>query len=200
MRRSNVRGLLLDIKKYLTIFTVNVLDNDKLHVDFKPLFQCVLIYTTLNSLSELQKSYQADRKVRYSIYCLVHSSHHHQAQSDLILPTPLPLASLSALTQEISGFFIVESHVLETTGNFRSARDVEELWDALSARLTVAIDAALEKETNPDVFLNVKESLLSFIMTLEVCKLYTVSLPSLTLYADPFVLDNISTVLHHCFV
>jgi hypothetical protein len=80
----------------------------------------------------------------------------------------LPLASLPSLTQEISGFFIVESHVLETTGNFRSARDVEELWDALAARLTTAIDAALEKETNSEVFLNVKESLLTFIMTLEV--------------------------------
>ncbi|KAF5321792.1 hypothetical protein D9619_000672 [Psilocybe cf. subviscida] len=168
--RSNRVGSAVELITYEKI-EFNVLDNDKLHVDFKPLFQCILIYTTLNSLSELQKSYQADRK----------------AQSDLILPTPLPLASLPALTQEISGFFIVESHVLETTGNFRSARDVEELWDALAARLTAAIEAALEKETNSEVFLNVKESLLSFIMTLEVHWL---------LY-DTFVLDSISTILHH---
>lgn len=42
---------------------VNVFDNEKLHVDFKPLFECIHIYTTLNALAELQKSYQADRKV-----------------------------------------------------------------------------------------------------------------------------------------
>lgn len=45
----------------------NVLDNDKLKVDFQPLFQCIHIYTTLDSLDELRKSYQADRKVLF--YC-----------------------------------------------------------------------------------------------------------------------------------
>jgi len=93
-----------------------------------------------------------------------------QAQSDLILPSPLPLASLSSLTQEISGFFVVESHVLETTNTFRSSRDVEELWDALVIRLTMAIENALMKESDPETYLRVKESLLSFIMTLEVCR------------------------------
>ena len=42
--------------------TVNVLNNDKLQVDFKPLFECIHIYTSLDSLNELQRSYQADRK------------------------------------------------------------------------------------------------------------------------------------------
>ncbi|KAJ7240336.1 exocyst complex component, sec15 subunit [Mycena haematopus] len=129
----------------------DVLDNERIHVDFKPLFECIHIYTALDSLDELQRSYQADRK----------------AQADLILPNPLPLPSLSTLTQEISGFFIVENHVLETTGNFRSERDVEELWDALVIRLTSSIEGALRIETDPDSFLQAKECLISFIMTLE---------------------------------
>lgn len=53
--------------------TVNVLDNDKLTVDFKPLYQCIHIYTTLDSLDELQRSYQADRKVRG--FTLTHNLH-----------------------------------------------------------------------------------------------------------------------------
>ncbi|KAF9006559.1 exocyst complex component, sec15 subunit [Cyathus striatus] len=129
----------------------NVLENERIRVDFKPLFECIQIYTALDSLEELQRSYQADRK----------------AQSDLILPNPLPLASLSSLTQEISGFFIVESHVLETTGTFRSQRDVEELWEALVSRLTTAVEQSLRIETNPETFLLAKQSMLSFIMTLE---------------------------------
>jgi hypothetical protein len=92
-----------------------------------------------------------------------------KAQSDLILPTPLPLSSLPSLTQEISGFFIVEKHVLETTTNFRSERDVEELWDALVMGLAAAITSSLRTETDPEVFLKVKECLLGSIMTLEVC-------------------------------
>ncbi|KAJ7683972.1 rsec15 [Mycena rosella] len=140
----------------------DVLDNDRIHVDFKPLFECIHIYTTLDFLDELQKSYQADRK----------------AQSDLILPNPLPLSSLPALTQEISGFFIVETHVLETTGTFRSEQEVEELWDALVIRLTSAIDGALRVETDPDSFLSVKECLIGFIMTLESSNYSTLPLHS----------------------
>ncbi|KDR83938.1 hypothetical protein GALMADRAFT_236441 [Galerina marginata CBS 339.88] len=159
--RSNRVGSAVELVTYEKI-EFNVLDNEKLHVDFRPLFECIHIYTTLNSLNELQKSYQADRK----------------AQSDLILPTPLPLGSLPSLTQEISGFFIVESHVLETTGVFRSSRDVEELWDALVTRLTTTIESALRIEADPEAFLKVKESLLTFIMTLEAYSYSTSSLQS----------------------
>ncbi len=85
----------------------------------------------------------------------------------MILPTPLPLASLSNLIQEISGFFIVEAHVLETTGSFRSSRDVEELWDGLVGRLSDAIENALRTETDPEQFSRIKESLSSFITIVE---------------------------------
>lgn len=54
--------------------TVNVLNNDKLQVDFKPLFECIHIYTSLDSLNELQKSYQADRKVRPICYISIASN------------------------------------------------------------------------------------------------------------------------------
>lgn len=43
--------------------TVNVLDNEQLKVDFKPLYQCIHIYTAMDAVEELQRSYQADRKV-----------------------------------------------------------------------------------------------------------------------------------------
>ncbi|CAK5275482.1 unnamed protein product [Mycena citricolor] len=140
----------------------DVLNNDQIQVDFKPLFQSIHIYTALDSLDELRRSYQADRK----------------AQSDLILPTPLPLGALDSLTQEICGFFIVETRVLETTDEFRSERDVEELWDGLVVRLTSAIEAALRTETNPDSFLAVKECLIKFVMTLESSSYSTIPLHS----------------------
>ena len=100
----------------------------------------------------------------------------HKAQSDLILPSPLPLASLPSLTQEITGFFIIENHVITTTDDFRSERDIEELWDNLIIRIRTAIEWSLKKETDPDSFLKVKECMLSFIMTLEVrCYLFSIS-------------------------
>lgn len=68
----------------------------------------------------------------------------------------------------MTGFFIVEAHVLSTTASFRSERDVEELWDALVARLTGAVDYALKNESDPEGFLRAKEDLMAFIITLEV--------------------------------
>lgn len=63
MRKRIVRSRLKPPSYKLILGTVDVLDNDKLHVDFKPLFECIHIYTALNSLDELKRSYQADRKV-----------------------------------------------------------------------------------------------------------------------------------------
>ncbi|EKM59243.1 uncharacterized protein PHACADRAFT_136668 [Phanerochaete carnosa HHB-10118-sp] len=140
----------------------NILDNDRLKVDFTPLYQCIHIYTALDALDEIRKSYQADRK----------------AQSDLIIQDTLPLSQLSPVTQEIVGFFIIETHVLNTTGTFRSERDVEELWDALLGRLSSAADRALSRETEADSYLRVKEGLIAFVMTLEAYSYSTASLHS----------------------
>ena len=109
----------------------------------------------------------------YATSCFGHSfsSCMSQAQSDLILPTPMPLNALTSLIQEVAGFFIVETHVLKTTGNFRSEQELEELWDSLLGRLCLALDDALSTETDPEAYLRVKEALIGFIMTMEVRRL-----------------------------
>ena len=121
-------------------------------------------------MDELRKSYQADRRVRHISLSYIFVSYVTlQAQSDLILPTPIPLNALNSLIQEVAGFFIVETHVLKTTGNFRSEQELEELWDSLLGRLCLALDDALGTETDPEGYLRVKETLIGFIMTMEVC-------------------------------
>ncbi|KZV70296.1 exocyst complex component sec15 subunit [Peniophora sp. CONT] len=129
----------------------NILENDELKVDFKPLYQSIHIYTALDSLDELRRWYQDSRS----------------GQSELILQTSVQLSALATVVEEITGFFIIESHVLDTTAGFRSSRDVEELWDALVQRLTTAVENALEKETDAASFLRVKEHLLDFVITVE---------------------------------
>ena len=92
-----------------------------------------------------------------------------QSQSNLIFTsTAIRLATLPAITNQIAGFFIVENHVLNSTRGFRSERDIDELWDAVVAKLAEAVKNSLETETDPDVFLKTKEQLLSFIRTVEV--------------------------------
>lgn len=111
----------------------------------------------------------------------------------------LSLASLFSATQEIVGFFIIETHVLSTTGSFRSEREVEELWDALLKRLTSAVENALSRETDADSYLRVKESLIGFVMTLEVrsdCQ--NSSHPTHALVSVVLVLYEQSAVFHSC--
>lgn len=57
---------------------------------------------------------------------------------------------------------------METTGAFRSWRDVEELWDVVVSQLTIGIDNALKSVNDPELFLRAKENLSTFVMALEV--------------------------------
>ncbi|KAG8898195.1 hypothetical protein FRB99_007605 [Tulasnella sp. 403] len=137
----------------------NVLDNEQLQVDFKPLYQCIHIYTALDAIEELQRSYQADRK----------------AQASLILSDRMSAASASRnfattllpLTEDVVGFFIIESHVLKTTRSFRSVREVEELWDSVVSKLIGVVQDGLKSEADVDTFLSCKDIILGFIQTLE---------------------------------
>lgn len=54
----------------------NVLQNEKVNIDSKPLHQCILVYTALDAIGELQKSYQADRKVCNNIFYQIYRLNH----------------------------------------------------------------------------------------------------------------------------
>ncbi|KDQ20586.1 hypothetical protein BOTBODRAFT_26590 [Botryobasidium botryosum FD-172 SS1] len=137
------------------------LNNDTVKVDFKPLYQCIHIYGALSALPELQKSYQADRK----------------AQAALLLSAN---SSLTTLTAELLGFFIIEHEVLRTTRGFRSKREVEELWEEVVARVVENVNGSVASEKDPEVFLKVKDALAGFIHTLEAYEYPTAPLESLT--------------------
>jgi hypothetical protein len=46
-------------------YNVTLMDDQSTKINFKPLYQCILIYDSLHVLEDLQKSYQADRSVSY---------------------------------------------------------------------------------------------------------------------------------------
>lgn len=157
-----------------------VLDNDNVKIDFKPLYTCIHIHDTLDAREELQLSYQADRRVRFPATCLAlpgwqltRLGLRTQAQAGLLLSstaslTPFSLPALSALLEEIVGFFLIESHVLRTTNSFRSEQDVEDLWDEMCERVVRIVDEGLRECEDPEVFLGTKLRVLTFVQTLEV--------------------------------
>lgn len=57
---------------------------------------------------------------------------------------------------------------MNTTNNFRSELELEELWDAVVSRLSTGLQWSLKSEMDPNEFLRIKECLIGFTMTLEV--------------------------------
>ena len=49
-----------------------------------------------------------------------------------------------------------------------SKAEVEVLWEVIATQLSEAVDGALQNKTDPDSHLHVKETLIAFILTLEV--------------------------------
>ncbi|QRV87739.1 exocyst complex component Sec15 [Ceratobasidium sp. AG-Ba] len=144
----------------------DVLNNDRITVDFKPLYQSIHIHTALDVLDEFQRTYQADRA----------------AQSSLILTgNPTTAANLGPLLQQLIGFFIIEWHVLRTT-QFRTQRDVDELWDGVVERLVDSLRAGLEAQTNlsAEVLIGSVEQLTAFQIALEEYGYETSPINSLT--------------------
>lgn len=79
------------------------------------------------------------------------------------LETTLPL-----LMQELVGFFIIEAHVLRTAPDFRTQRDVDDLWDEMCRRIVGVVSLGLKGCSKLDTFLECKKSILLFVQTLEV--------------------------------
>ncbi|WVQ72415.1 hypothetical protein IAR50_001967 [Cryptococcus sp. DSM 104548] len=136
----------------------DALNNDQINVDFKPLYQCIHIYEALGSKTELQRSFQEDRKTQAA---LILSS--RMATTPATLMTTLPL-----LLQELVGFFVIEAHVLETMPDFRTQRDVDELWDEMCKKIVDVMGQGLKGCSDPEVFLSTKSEVLLFVQTLEV--------------------------------
>ncbi|KIR67312.1 hypothetical protein I314_02530 [Cryptococcus bacillisporus CA1873] len=135
----------------------DALDNDEIKVDFKPLYHCIYIYEALGQKPELQRSYQEDRKTQAT---LILTSRLSTTPSTLVNTLPL-------LMQELVGFFIIEAHVLDTMPDFRTQRDVDELWDEMCRRIVEVMGQGLKGCSEPEVFLSSKTEVLLFVQTLE---------------------------------
>lgn len=134
----------------------NFVDNDKVSIDFRPLYQCIHIYDALDLREELQASYHEDRR----------------AQANLLLNQGLSFdassSAVPALLEEMVGFFLVEHHVVQTTPlGFRAETEVDDLWDTMCTRVVDIVSLALRDCKDTKVYVAAKASIQTFIQTLE---------------------------------
>ncbi|KAH7393539.1 exocyst complex subunit Sec15-like-domain-containing protein [Cadophora sp. MPI-SDFR-AT-0126] len=134
----------------------DVLDNEELHVDFQPLFECLHIHEALGQSDKFRAEYAATRR----------------RQKELLLPSFVDLMeedeqSLSSLLEGIAGFAIIERATMRRAHNLRSPVDVDELWDSMCQTAIALISKALDKVDNAEVLLKIKGVIALFIQTMD---------------------------------
>ena len=125
-------------------------NNDRVCVDFKPLYQCLHIHSCLGALESFKQQYEENRRL----------------QANLILSTPVSLnqgdvsiAAFEDFLNEVVGFFIVEHSVVHNTDDFRSRLSVDVLWESTTAKLHSLVLHSLKDCEDASHFLRVKELL-----------------------------------------
>ena len=148
----------------------DILNNEETstQVDFSPLFEAMHIHETLGQTDHFKAEYAATRR----------------RQKELTIPTTLDLldddeADMSSLLESITGFAIVEKTTMKKTENFRTAVDVDELWDSMSQSAIALISNALHTVDNDEKLLRIKGRISLFIQTMDSWGYSTSSLNSL---------------------
>lgn len=155
---------------YLALFKLNsaielVLDereefdelyNEEVKIDFEPLFECLHIHEALGEPDEFRLTYTDTRRQQKELL-----------MSKTLTFTDEDISSLNNLLEGIAGFAIIEKATMMKTTNFRSAADVDELWDSMCKKATAIIGPALEGVTVADTLLKIKNVLALFIQTMD---------------------------------
>ncbi|PWW79860.1 exocyst complex subunit Sec15-like protein [Tuber magnatum] len=134
----------------------DVLDNENVNIDFTPLFECLHIHEALGERDKFRVTYASVRG----------------QQKELLLSGSLTLSnedisSLNKLLEDICGFAIIERATMKKTISFRSAVDVDELWDSMCKKAINIITPALDNITQADALLRIKNVLALFIQTMD---------------------------------
>ncbi|KAI5793189.1 exocyst complex subunit Sec15-like-domain-containing protein [Geopyxis carbonaria] len=134
----------------------DVLENENVTIDFTPLFECLHIHEALGERDEFRVTYANVRR----------------QQKELLMPSSLSFSnediqSMNHLLEGVAGFAILERATMKKTRNFRSAADVDELWDSMCKKAIGIITPALSGITISDTLLKVKNVLALFIQTMD---------------------------------
>ncbi|KAJ3341439.1 hypothetical protein HDU93_004840 [Gonapodya sp. JEL0774] len=135
----------------------NLVDNTTVRIDFRPLYQGLHIHTTLGLRDQFKVQYESDRR----------------AQLDLVLTSHFNLRGVEDMVGfegflwDVVGFFVVESVVGETGGGLRTRAAIEKLWESAVTSILSITSSNLQDCGSPDLFLEIKLLLITFIQTLE---------------------------------
>ncbi|KAG5680834.1 hypothetical protein PVAND_010316 [Polypedilum vanderplanki] len=136
------------------------IDDDELSaqemIDFSPIYRCLHIYTVLDDKEYFAKYYQKQRR----------------DQAKLVLQTPQAmhdnLDAYKKYIYSIVGFFVVEDHVMNTTGHEIVTRSyLEDLWNSSLQKAINVLSNCSSSCTEPNILLRIKNLIMLSITTLK---------------------------------
>lgn len=125
-------------------------------IDFSPIYRCLHIYTVLDDKEYFAKYYQKQRK----------------DQAKLVLQAPQAmhdnLEAYKKYIYSMVGFFIVEDHVMNTTGGEIVTKTyLEDLWNISLAKAINVLSMSSSSCTDPNILLRIKNLIMLSITTLK---------------------------------
>eukprot|EP01133_Synstelium_polycarpum_P009823 gene9823-11473_t len=93
---------------------------DEHNIDFHPLYQCLFIYSSLGILEEFQGYYTLNRLLQFQM--VVQPKEHGQVWE--------------AFLQQIAGYFMVESKVMDSTHPYLSKTTNDDCWNTALVKIT----------------------------------------------------------------
>lgn len=125
-------------------------------IDFSPIYRCLHIYTVLDDKEYFAKYYQQQRR----------------DQSKLVLQAPQAmhdnLEAYKKYIYSIVGFFVVEDHVMNTTGGEIVTRSyLEDLWTTSLGKAINVLSMSSSSCTDPNILLRIKNLIMLSITTLK---------------------------------
>ncbi|XP_040275280.1 exocyst complex component 6B isoform X1 [Bufo bufo] len=124
-------------------------------VDFSPVYRCLHIYTVLGSREVFENYYRKQRRKQARLVLQPPSNMHET------------LDGYRKYFHQIVGFFVVEDHILHTTGGLVNRAYVDELWDLALSKTMAALRTRSSYCSDPNLVLDLKNLILHFADTLQ---------------------------------
>ncbi|KAM3937193.1 exocyst complex component 6B isoform 2-T2 [Leptodactylus fuscus] len=123
-------------------------------VDFSPVYRCLHIYTVLGSREVFENYYRKQRRKQARLVLQPPSNMHET------------LDGYRKYFHQIVGFFVVEDHILHTTGGLVNRAYVDELWDLALSKTMAALRTHSSYCSDPNLVLDLKNLIVHFADTL----------------------------------
>ncbi|GAM26333.1 hypothetical protein SAMD00019534_095080 [Acytostelium subglobosum LB1] len=125
---------------------------DEVNIDFHPLYQCLFIYSSLGLMEEFQGYYTLNRMLQFQM--VIQPKEHGQVWESFL--------------QQIAGYFMVESMVIDTTHPHLSKTAINECWNTALVKITSVLQELFTHCHDTRSLISFKKFVLVFTNTLSL--------------------------------